>query len=335
MQTSGLMHLGNYHGAVENWVSLQDGYECFFFCADLHALTVFYGDSTEVVPNTLDIATNLLAAGIDPNRSVLFLQSLVHEHCELFAVLSMMTPLGWLERVPTFKEKIEQVEAVDLHTHGFLGYPVLQTADIILYNAHYVPVGEDQVAHLELAREITRKFHFHHGELFVEPQPLLTRFSKLPGLDGRKMSKSYNNAIYLADDDETVRKKVMNAVTDPQRQRRTDPGRPEVCNIHQYYKVYAASERVAEIGADCRTAKIGCVDCKKELFGLMLEKLGPVRARRTELAQKPGYVIDVLVEGSRRASVVAADTMRRVRERMKMTITPSPPVPLPVGEGGS
>jgi len=320
IQTSGKLHLGNYHGALENWVALQDQYDCSFFCADLHSLTVFYPDSSEVMPNTLDIATNMLAAGIDPERSVIFLQSLVHEHCELYNILSMMTPLGWLERVPTFKEKIEQVESIDLHTHGFLGYPALQTADIILYDAHFVPVGEDQVAHLELAREITRKFHFHYGELFVEPKPLLTEFSRLPGLDGRKMSKSYGNAIYLADGDEEIRKKVMNAVTDPQRLRRTDPGNPDICNIHAYHQIYSTPARVAEIEQDCRAARIGCVDCKKELYKVMMERLGPLRARRAELAAKPDYVIEVLVEGSRKAQRYAAGTMRRVRERMKMTI---------------
>jgi tryptophanyl-tRNA synthetase len=234
MQTSGRMHLGNYHGALENWVQLQDEYRCFFFCADLHALTVYYPDSTQIVPNTLDIATNFLAAGIDPQKSVLFLQSLVHEHSELYTILGMMTPLGWLERVPTFKEKIEQIDKTDMHTLGFLGYPALQTADIVLYNADYVPVGEDQVAHLELAREMVRKFHHHYGELFVEPKPMLTRFAKLPGMDGRKMSKSYGNAIYLADTDEEMRKKVMNAITDPARVKKTDPGHPDICNIFAY-----------------------------------------------------------------------------------------------------
>jgi tryptophanyl-tRNA synthetase len=320
MQTSGRMHLGNYHGALENWVALQDEYECFFFCADLHSLTVFYPDSSEVVPNTIDIATNFLAAGLDPEKSVIFLQGLVHEHCELYAILSMMTPLGWLERVPTFKEKIDQVTHADLHTHGFLGYPALQTADIILYNAHYVPVGEDQVAHLELAREITRKFHHHYGELFVEPKPMLTRFSKLPGLDGRKMSKSYGNAIYLSDDDDAIRKKVMSAITDPARIKKNDPGHPDICNIFAYHKVYTSEARVAEIETSCKAGAIGCVDCKKELLKNLMERLGPMMQKRREIEAKPGYVEEVLVEGSRKASLVAAETMRRVRERMKMTI---------------
>jgi len=320
MQPSGCVHLGNYHGALENWVRLQDEFECFFFVADMHSLTVFYPDSSDIMPNTMDIGTNFLAAGLDPEKSVLFIQSLVHEHFELYTILSMMTPLGWLERVPTFKEKIEQVKAADLHTHGFLGYPVLQAADIILYNADYVPVGEDQVAHLELAREITRKFHHHYGELFVEPKPLLTRFSKLPGLDGRKMSKSYGNAIYLSDSDAVLKQKVMNAITDPARIKRTDPGNPEICNIFAYHKVYSGDERTAGIDSECRKAAIGCVDCKKELLRKITEQLGPLRERRAVLASRPDYVKDVLIQGSKKASIVAAETMCRVRKRMKMTI---------------
>ena len=318
MQASGRLHIGNYHGALENWVKLQDEYECFYFIADWHALTPLYADPGAVRENTRSIAIDFLACGLDPERSTIFVQSDVLQHAELDVLLGMITPVPWLERVPTYMDKKSELRGTDLSSFGFLGYPVLQAADIAIYLAGYVPVGEDQLPHLELTREIVRRFNHVYGPTLVEPKEIITPAAALPGLDGRKMSKSYDNAVYLSDDDETVRRKLMNAVTDPQRQRRKDPGRPEICIIHAYHRLYSPPERVAEIDHACRTAEVGCVDCKKELVERFFERFFAIRSRRRDLEQDPGRVRDILDAGARRARDVAEGTMGKVREAMKL-----------------
>jgi len=320
MQASGLLHLGNYHGALENWVRLQDEYECFFFVADWHALTTLFQDPGKIREHTREIVLDFLACGLDPARSAIFVQSEVLQHAELFTLLSMLTPVPWLERVPTYKDKQRDLASSgkDLSSFGFLGYPVLQAADISIYDANFVPVGEDQLPHLELTREIVRRFNFLYGDCLVEPKGLLTRHKVLPGLDGRKMSKSYGNAVYLSDDDQAARQKLMNAVTDPQRQRRKDPGRPEVCNVFAYHRLYAPAARLPEIDDGCRRATLGCVDCKKELCEAFFRAFGDIRARRGALAAHPGEVREILDAGATRAREVAERTMARVREAMKM-----------------
>jgi tryptophanyl-tRNA synthetase len=320
MQASGLLHLGNYHGALENWVRLQDEYECFFFVADWHALTTLFQEPGKVREHTREIVLDFLACGLDPDRSTLFVQSDVLEHAELAILLGMLTPVPWLERVPTYKDKQRDLASSgkDLSSFGFLGYPVLQAADISIYDANLVPVGEDQLPHLELTREIVRRFNFLYGDCLVEPGALLTRHKVLPGLDGRKMSKSYGNAVFLSDDDDTVRKKLMNAVTDPQRQRRKDPGRPEVCNVFAYHRLYAEPGRLGAIDGGCRGAEIGCVDCKKELIEAFFGFFGPIRERRRSLAAEPARIRAILDAGAGRARQAAERTMHRVREAMKM-----------------
>jgi len=318
MQASGLLHLGNYHGALSNWVKLQDEYDCFYFIADWHALTTLYAEPGKIREHTLQIAIDFLSCGLDPERSVIFVQSSVLQHAELNVLLGMITPIPWLQRVPSYKDKKKELEHKDLSGFGFLGYPVLQSADIAIYDAAFVPVGEDQLPHLELTREIVRRFNKFYGQKLVEPKEIVTPTPVLPGLDGRKMSKSYDNAIYLADDDETVRKKFMNAVTDPQRMRRKDPGRPEVCNIFAYQRLYSSKERLVEIDSACRSADIGCVDCKKECIERFFDFFGAIRERRAELAGRPDFVRDVLEQGSQKAARVAEQTMLRVREAMKL-----------------
>jgi len=262
---TGKLHWGNYFGALKNWVKLQDEYDCFYFIADWHALTTGYENTSEIEPAIKDVLKDWFAVGIDPKKSTIFVQSWVPEHAELHLLLSMITPLGWLERVPSYKDMKQQLSDRDLNMYGFLGYPLLQAADILIYLAHFVPVGEDQVAHLEFGREVVRRFHHLMGkEVFVEPKPLLTDTPRVPGTDGRKMSKSFGNAIYIADDDETIRKKMMQTITDPQRKRKDDPGDPDVCNIFAYHKLYTDKAEVKKIDGMCRKAEIGCVDCKKK-----------------------------------------------------------------------
>jgi tryptophanyl-tRNA synthetase len=318
MRPTGPLHLGNYMGALDNWVRLQDSYDCFFMVADWHSLTTDYADPSAVRENALEVATDWLAAGLDPARSTLFVQSLVPQHAELHLLLSMIVPLPWLERVPTYKEVQQNLTDKDLSTYGFLGYPLLQTADIIIYKADAVPVGEDQAPHVEITREIVRRFNNLYGEVFPEPATVLTEAKRIPGTDGRKMSKSYANAIYLKDDPETVRQKLRPMVTDPARKRRTDPGDPEVCPVFDLHKVFSPAD-VREWAADgCRTAGIGCLDCKKALADHMLARLAGVHARRPEYANRPDTVWDVLVEGSKRAREVAEATMEDVRGAMKI-----------------
>ena len=312
------MHLGNYFGAVKNWVELQDRYPCYFFVADWHALTSDYADPSKIHQATFDAVADWLSAGLDPEKCVIFLQSEVKEHAELHLLLSMVTPLPWLERVPTFKDQQEQLQEKDLNTYGFLGYPLLQTADIIVYRAGFVPVGEDQVAHLELSREIVRRFNNFYGPVFPEPQPLLTATPKVPGLDGRKMSKSYGNTIGLTASADEIRALVMTMFTDPNRIRRTDPGNPDICNLFQFHKLLSDDATVARVDVECRTAVIGCVQDKKLLADIMIEKLRPLRERRVELDRDPSIVWDTLRKGNEKARERAAETLALVRDAMKI-----------------
>ena len=319
MRPTGKLHLGHLVGALNNWASLQDDYDCFYFVADWHALTSDYADTSAIVASAYDMAADWIAAGLDPEKSTLFVQSLVPEHAELHLLLSMTVPIPWLERVPTYKEQMEQLSEKDLSTLGFLSYPLLQTADIIIYNAKYVPVGEDQVAHLELSREIVRRFHNFYGELFVEPQPLLTKFARLPGLDNRKMSKSYGNAIDLSDDPETVRKKVMQMYTDPKRVRADIPGTVEGNPVFTYHDAFNPDlAEVDDLKSRYREGKVGDVEVKKKLAAALNAHLEPMRARRAGLLAKPSALRDILHEGSRKARLVAQETMERVRAAVKL-----------------
>ena len=318
MQPSGLMHLGNLLGALDNWRKLQDQYECYYFIADWHALTTNYADTANVRTYVREMIIDWLAAGLDPEKSVIFQQSRVPEHAVLHILLSMITPTPWLERVPTYKEKIDQVKDKDLHTYGFLGYPVLQAADILMYQAAFVPVGIDQVPHLELTREIGRRFNAFYGTVFPEPQPLLTEYPKLPGTDGRKMSKSYDNCLYLSESPEQITKKVMQMVTDPARKRRQDPGNPDVCPLFSLDKIFAPKEWQDHIDVECRRAGIGCVDDKKELLKHLLAYLAPIQERRKKLSAEPKKIEDIIREGSNRAATVAARTMEAVKKAMKL-----------------
>ena len=322
MRPTGKLHLGHLVGALDNWASLQDRYDCFYFVADWHALTSDYADTREIVPNGYDMAADWIAAGLDPERSTLFVQSLVPEHAELHLLLSMTVPTPWLERVPTYKEQVEQLAEKDLSTLGFLGYPLLQTADIIIYNAHYVPVGEDQVPHLELSREIVRRFHNFYGELFVEPQPLLTTFPRLPGLDNRKMSKSYGNAINLSDDSRTVEQKVRQMYTDPKRIRADIPGTVEGNPVFTYHDAFNRDRaEVEDLKARYRAGKVGDVEVKTKLARALNAHLEPMRARRAEVLARPDRVKEILHEGSARARRVACETMERVRDAVKLRYT--------------
>ncbi len=316
MRSTGPLHLGNYFGAVKNWVGLQDRYECYYFAADWHALTTDYADTAGIAENTLQVVADFIASGLDPERSVIFVQSMVPEHAELHLLLSMITPLGQLERVPTYKEQMREIQNKDLSTYGFLGYPVLQTADIVLYRAHFVPVGEDQASHLELSREITRKFNRLYGDVFPEPKALFTPTPKVPGLDGRKMSKSYGNSIQLADSDEEIRRKAATMFTDPTRVRRTDPGHPESCNLFDFHKLVSPPELQEKVARQCRLAQIGCVDDKKLLADQLIEYLTPIRQRREALIADRDTLLDVVSEGSRKARERARETLDAVRSAM-------------------
>jgi len=318
MRPTGRLHLGHLHGALANWVRLQADHDCFYFSADWHALTTNYHQTEVVKDSEREMFVDFIAAGIDPERSTLFVQSQVKEHAELYLLLGMITPLGWLERSPSYKEVRENITDRDLALYGFLGYPVLMTADIIMYKATRVPVGADQVAHLELSREMVRKFNGHYGPVFPEPQALLTQAAKVVGTDGRKMSKSYGNAIELGEPAESTRKKIMGAVTDPARKRRQDPGNPEVCGIFDLHRLYSDADTVAWVDQNCRTAGIGCVDCKKKL----LERLEPdqerMRQKREALLARPQDLDDLVQLGNRKARAVAQRTMEQVRAAMKL-----------------
>ena len=396
MRPTGRLHIGHYFGALQNWVRLQNDptYDCFYFIADWHALTSDYADTSAVAQNTIEIATDYLASGLDPEKSIIFQQSQVPEHAELHLFLSMITPLGWLERVPTYKEQIENVTNKDLHTYGFLGYPCLQTADIVIYSQQgtllFVPVGEDQVSHVELSREIVAAFNFHYGfdveyekwraedlsgltealyprggtpiqitsasppahaqapvvnrEVFrrqlreegpinfakrigeknmkyfrlspelQEPQVMLTQTPRLPGTDGRRMAKSYGNFISLSEPIDSLRNKARNMITDPARVRRTDPGNPDVCPVFAYHNLFSTPEIIAQVNRECRTAEIGCVDCKKLMADALVKWIEPIQAKRREFESHPQRVWDILDDGSKRAHKIADKTMERVRE---------------------
>lgn len=316
MQASGKLHLGNLVGALQNWVRLQDQYECFYFIADWHALTTGYAKAQDIKESTQDLLLNFLAAGLDPDRCTLFLQSKILEHAELHLLLSMITPLGWLERVPTYKEKIYELQDRDLSTYGFLGYPLLQTADIIIYRAKYVPVGIDQVPHLEISREIARRFNYIYKEVFPEPEALLTEFPKVPGTDGRKMSKSYGNAIYLSDAPEVVEQKIRTMMTDPARKRKTDVGDPELSPVHQLHKIFSSKEEQEYTAQGCRTAGMGCIDCKKILIKNVFTVLEPIWAKRKELLDHPDVLHEIVNKGTQKAKRVAQETMELVRDAM-------------------
>lgn len=318
LRPTGRVHLGNYFGAVRNWVLLQDQYRCYYCVVDWHALTSDYADPSGIHQATYDAVADWLAAGLDPDRCTIFLQSHVKEHAELHLLLSMITPIPWLERVPTFKEQQQQLAEKELNTYGFLGYPLLQTADIAVYRAGLVPVGEDQAAHLEISREIIRRFNSFYGEVLVEPQALFTETPKVPGLDGRKMSKSYGNTIGLTAGEDEIRKLVMTMFTDPDRIRRTDPGNPDICNLFQFHRLFSDEETVNRVDRECRTAAIGCVDDKKLLASIMIESLAPFRRRREEIDRDPGMVWEVLRRGNEQARERAAETMEQVRAALKI-----------------
>ncbi len=318
MRPTGPLHLGNLHGALANWVDMQTSYDCFFFIADWHALTSDYENPAAITNYVHEMMIDWLSAGLDPEKSTLFVQSLVPEHAELFLFLSMITPVPWLERNPTYKDQIVQIENRDLSTFGFLGYPVLQAADIIMYKANGVPVGIDQVPHVEITREITRRFNFLYGEVFPEPDAILTKTSKILGLDRRKMSKSYNNAIYLSDSPEQIRQKVSQMITDPQRMRKSDPGNPDICNVFEFHKIYSDAETQQEIDAQCRQAQIGCVQCKQIMAGHLIDAMAPLHERRAQYEADPQRVRDIIADGSERARKVAMETMDEVRSAIRI-----------------
>jgi len=319
MRPTGKLHLGHYYGVIQNWLKLQNTYDCFFFVADWHALTTDYASPGAIKESTQEMALDWLSAGIDPEAAVLFRQSVVKEHAELFVLLSMITPLSWLERNPTYKEQLHEISDKDLHTFGFLGYPVLQTADIIIYKAEVVPVGIDQAPHLELSREITRRFNFLYGQVFPEPQTMLTEVPKILGTDGRKMSKSYNNAIFLSDSPKVIEQKLLSMVTDTARKRRTDPGSPDLCPFYLTYHVLFSDVKTKEwVRQGCTTAGIGCIECKKSVAPRVLADLEPIQARRAELEKDPERVNAILSAGGARASAIAGATMAEVRKAVKL-----------------
>jgi tryptophanyl-tRNA synthetase len=344
MRPTGKLHLGNYMGALANWVKLQDDYECYFFIADWHALTTDYADTSQVKTNIDEVALDWLGAGLDPEKSVLFLQSKVLEHAKLHLLFSMITPISWLERVPTYKEQQENLLGKDLSTYGFLGYPLLQAADILLYQPEFVPVGQDQVVHVELTREVARRFNFFYPkggrnkrdagkhpdirpvmvarweseEVLPEPKVLLTPSPKLPGTDGRKMSKSYGNTIQLTDTEAEVRQKLKTMVTDPARVRRTDPGDPDKCPVGDLHKVFSTPETLAEVYLGCRTAGIGCIQCKGWAADSVVQILAPIQERRSRYTA--AQALEIVEVGSVRAQVRAAETMREVDAAMQMPV---------------
>jgi len=318
MRPTGAMHLGNYFGALENWIRLQDEYQCYFFVADWHALTTGYEDTSDYKDNISNLLIDWLSAGLDPEKSVLFIQSSIKEHAELHLLLSMNLPLSWLYRCPTYKDQLNQLKEKNITTYGFLGYPCLMASDILAYKADFVPVGEDQLPHLEITREIARRFNFlYNCQVFPEPQPLLTEAKVLPGLDGRKMSKSYNNTIAMSDSPDVVQKKVMSMITDPARIHKTDPGHPEICAVFAYHKLFTAEE-APEIESCCRKGEIGCVACKKKLAQNVAKFMDPVWERRQEWLKKPDDIRDIIKEGNARAREKASETLSDVREAMKI-----------------
>jgi tryptophanyl-tRNA synthetase len=318
MQPSGLLHLGNLLGALENWKELQAQHECFFFVADWHALSTNYEDTSQIKTFSRELLIDWLAAGIDPNRATVFMQSRVPDHAILHLLLSMIVPIPWLERNPTYKEKQEEIKERDLSTYGFLGYPVLQAADILLYKPDSVPVGKDQLPHLELTREIARRFNNLYRPVFPEPKAHLTKFPKVLGTDGRKMSKSYGNTINLSDAEPVVRQKLKTMVTDPARVKRTDKGNPDVCPVYDFHKIFSSTQTIEQVNRDCRTAEIGCIDCKKLVADGMVKRLAPIWDGRARLNANPGQVEEIVQAGSRRAAAVAHRTLEEVTDAMKI-----------------
>jgi len=338
MRPTGKLHLGNYVGALRNWVGLQDDYECFFFIADWHALTTDYADTRAVKQNSLEVILDYLAAGLDPDRSTLFIQSHVPQHAELHLLFSMITPLGWLERVPSYKEQKENLKDKDLGTYGFLGYPLLQSADILIYQANFVPVGEDQVPHVEMTREVARRFNQFYPrkiragcrdpkreEVFPEPQSLLTPAAKLPGTDGRKMSKSYGNTILMSEPEPSLRQKLKTMVTDPARIRRTDPGDPDKCPVGDLHKIFSTKETMSKVYEGCRSAGIGCIECKSWAADSLWQVLGPMQERRQKYEADPKLAWDVLEAGSKKAREVAEATMVEGRDATNLSHDYEPP----------
>lgn len=321
MRPTGKLHLGNFHGALKNWIQIQSQYECYFFIADWHALTTDYETPGAILENTWQMLIDWLGAGLDPNQCTIFIQSHVPEHAELHLLFSMMTPLSWLERVPSFKDQKQKLKEKHINTHGFLGYPVLQSADILMYKANYVPVGEDQVSHIELTRELVR--HFHHlyqsnisEPIFPEPDVLLTKAPKLPGLDGQKMSKSYHNTIGLREDPKIVTQKIKTMPTDPARVKRTDPGEPEKCPVWYLHKVFSNEETQKWVQNGCRTAGIGCIDCKKPVIDAVLAEQEPIREKAEHYLQNPGIVQDIVRQGAEKARTLASKTLIEVKHAM-------------------
>ncbi|MFH0962983.1 MAG: tryptophan--tRNA ligase [Planctomycetota bacterium] len=316
MRPTGRLHIGHLVGALANWAALQDDYDCFYMVADWHALMSEYEDSSRIAANTREMVADWIGAGLDPKRSTIFVQSQVAQHAELHLIFSCIIPLGWLERCPTYKEALVQVTDRDIHNYAFLGYPCLQAADILLYLADVVPVGEDQLPHLELTREVARRFNHLFAEVFPEPKAKLTRSARLLGLDRRKMSKSYGNTIDLADEPEAIRSKVLSMITDPARVRRSDPGHPEVCNVHDYYQAFAP-EVVLSVAEECRSAKRGCVECKQELAGILERALAPIREKRNEVLSKASTIDGILEEGRAKAAAQADTTMSLVHKAIR------------------
>lgn len=319
MRPTGPLHLGHLLGALDNWTKLQADHECFFMVADLHALMGEYENPGNIQKNSLEMVIDWIASGVDPKKSVIFIQSEIPEHTELAILLGMLTPLGWLERNPTYKEQLREIEGRDLTTYGFLGYPVLQAADILLYKANKVPVGEDQLAHLELTREITRRFNFLYKKaIFPEPDALLTKQARILGTDRRKMSKSYGNAVNLSDSEADVRKKVQTMITDPARVKLTDPGHPDVCNVYAYYNIFSSPSRVKEVFDWCAGANKGCTDCKKIMADDLVRRMRPIRERREEISKDTKRLQQILNEGREKATLVARQTLKEVKEAMHL-----------------
>lgn len=318
MRPTGKIHLGHLHGALLNWKKLQDKYKCFYFIADWHALTSEYDHPDIIRETTYDIIIDWISIGLDPEVSTFFVQSQIKEHAELYLIFSMITPLSWLERNPTYKEQLSQLTHKNLYTYGFLGYPVLQAADILMYKADGVPVGEDQAPHVELTREIARRFNHLYSEVFPVPDVLLTPTSKLLGIDRRKMSKSYNNAIFITDTESEIDNKVSQMITDPQRARKKDPGNPDICNVFSFHEIYTDPEVVKKINHECRSADIGCVDCKKMMASHLNKELEPVRAKRKDLESDIKRVKEIMFQGNKQARAIARETLAEVREAVKI-----------------
>ena len=315
MRPTGRLHIGHYFGALKNWVEMQNDYDCYFMSADWHAMTSDYADTSEIHTNTLEMLADWLVAGLDPDKAVLFKQSDVPYHSELFLILSMITPLGWLYRCPTYKEQLANVENKDLNNFGFLGYPVLQAADILLYKADLVPVGEDQLAHIEFSREITRRFNNFYGEVLIEPQAKLTKTARVPGIDGRKMSKSYGNSILLGEDENEIKEKVKNMFTDPLKIKKDDPGHPEGCVVFAFYKIFNPNDKTRE--AECKAGSLGCMSCKKMVTESLVEFMKPLAAKRKDLISDKASLEKILKYGTEKANAAAKKTMDEIRKALK------------------